>query len=57
MLRYDILIEGNAKNYHEKEKPLPILRDIERPLELQMGVVIVVHESGESGVMASGQHA
>ena len=37
--------------------PLPVLLDVERPLELQMGLVVVVDEFGNGGVVATAEHA
>jgi len=36
---------------------LPILLDFESPFELQVGLLVVVHELGDSVVFAPGQHA
>jgi hypothetical protein len=35
----------------------PVLLDVERPLELQMDVVVVIDELGDGGVVATGEHA
>jgi hypothetical protein len=35
----------------------PVLLDIEGPLELQMGVVVVVDEFGDGLVVATTEHA
>lgn len=39
------------------ELPLPVLLDVERPLELQVGVVVVVGELGHGLVVPASQHA
>lgn len=36
---------------------LPILLDLESPVKLQMGVVVVVNELGDSLVFTSSNHA
>jgi hypothetical protein len=35
----------------------PVLLDVERPLELQMGLVVIVDELRNSGVVATAEHA
>lgn len=40
-----------------KSPNLPVLLDVERPLELEMGVVVVVDEFGHGIIVAAGQHA
>lgn len=37
----------------QEPSDLPILRDIKRPFELQMGVVVVIHEFRDRVVMAT----
>lgn len=52
---------SKAKNRRTKGNQdsnfLPILCDIERPLELKMGMVVVVDELGNSIVVTAGDHA
>ena len=38
-------------------RSLPVLLDVERPLKLQMGVVVVVDELGDGLVVASSEYA
>jgi hypothetical protein len=38
-------------------RSFPVLLDIKRPLELQVGVVVVVDELGDSLVVATTEHA
>jgi hypothetical protein len=38
-------------------RSFPVLLDIERPLELQMGVLVVVDELGDGLVVATAEHA
>lgn len=47
----------HAMNVPRVHPDLPILRDIEGPLEFQMALLIIVNEGGDRGVMSSGQHA
>jgi hypothetical protein len=35
----------------------PVLLDIERPLELEMSLVVIVYELGNGGVVATAEHA
>lgn len=36
---------------------LPILGDIKGPLELEMGLLVVIDEGGSGSVVTTGQHA
>lgn len=44
---------------HHQSRPgsFPVLLDIERPLELQVGVVVIIDEFGEGFVVAAADHA
>jgi hypothetical protein len=39
------------------QRLFPVLLDIERPLELQMGLVVIVDELRHGGVVATAEHA
>jgi hypothetical protein len=39
------------------KKSLPILCNVERPFEQEMGLVVVVDELGDSVVVSSGEHS
>ena len=35
----------------------PVLGDVERPLELQVLVLVIIHEGGDGGVVTASEHA
>ena len=39
------------------ERSFPVLLDVKRPLELHMDLVVIVDKLGESGVVATAEHA
>jgi hypothetical protein len=39
------------------ERLFPVLLNVERPLELEMGLVVIVDELGDGGVVATAEHA
>ena len=41
----------------DHQSSFPVLLDVERPLELQMGVVVIVDELGDGLVVAAEEHA
>ena len=43
--------------YHTFNRSCPILLDVEGPGELQVGLVVVVDELGDGGVVAAAEHA
>lgn len=36
---------------------LPVLGNIERPLKLQVLVLVIIHEGGDGGVVTASEHA
>lgn len=38
-------------------RSFPVLRDIKRPFELEMGVIVIVNELGNGIVVSSSNHA
>ena len=47
-----ICFHGEARS-----EELPVLGNVKGPLELEMGVVVVIHELGDGVVVATGDHA